>query len=111
MVDQPRSILNLILGWDYKGFSSRVSYRYQDRTLQSLDSRLSVFDRYYDSFSLIDISLKQKLNEHLSLYANMTNVGNHIDDYLIGAHAGNPALPTNSESYGFRSQFGINVRY
>ena len=111
MIDQPRSILNLILGWDYKGFSSRVSYRYQDRTLQSLDTKLSVFDRYYDSFSLIDISLKQNINEHYALYVNMTNVGNHIDDYLIGAQGGNPSLPTSSEYYGFRSQFGISIKY
>ena len=27
LVDQPKAILNLILGWDYKGFSSRFSFR------------------------------------------------------------------------------------
>ena len=43
MEDQPASILNVILGWDYKGFSSRISYRYQAKTVESLDARYSSF--------------------------------------------------------------------
>jgi TonB-dependent receptor len=111
MEDQPHSILNLIVGWDYKDFSSRLSFRYQTRTLRSLDTRLKIFDRYYDSFPLVDLMLRQKLNEHYSVYANLTNINGHIDDYYIGSHGGNPALPTSSEQYGFRTQFGVNIRY
>lgn len=111
MQDQPKSILNLILGWDYKGFSSRISYRYQDKTLQGLDTKLSIFDRYYDSFSLFDLMLRQKIFDNLSVYANLTNIGNHIDDYFIGAQGNNPALPTSSQHYGSRAQFGITFRY
>ncbi len=111
MHDQPKAIFNFILGWDYKGFSSRISYRYQDETLQSLDTKLAVFDRYYASFSLIDLMLRQKINNHFAVYANMTNIGNHIDDYFIGAQGGKPALPTSSQYYGFRAQFGVTMSY
>lgn len=109
MQDQPESILNIILGWDYKGFSGRVSYRYQNKTVESLDARYSVFDSYYDSFSLIDVMLKQKITKNISCYANLTNIGNHIDDYFYGEQEEKPALPTSSQFYGFRAQFGVRI--
>jgi TonB-dependent receptor len=110
MEDQPNSILNVILGWDFKGFSSRISYRYQSETVESLDARYSVFDSYYDSFTLIDLMLKQQITKNLSVYANLTNIGNHIDDYYFGEQGeGKPALPTSSQFYGFRAQLGVKL--
>ena len=109
MEDQPASILNVILGWDYKGFSGRVSYRYQSHTVEGLDARYSVFDRYYDTFSLIDVMLKQQITKRISAYANLTNIGNHIDDYYFGEQGDKPALPTNSQFYGFRAQLGVKI--
>ncbi len=107
MEDQPASILNVILGWDFKGFSGRVSYRYQSKTVEGLDARYSVFDRYYDSFTLIDVMLKQQITKNLSVIANLTNIGNHIDDYYFGEQGERPALPTSSQFYGFRAQLGV----
>jgi outer membrane receptor protein involved in Fe transport len=109
MQDQPESILNAILGWDYKGFSSRISYRYQSNTVESLDARYSVFDRYYDTFSLVDVMLSQKITKNISCFANVTNIGNHIDDYYIGEQEGRPALPTSSQFYGVRAQLGVRI--
>lgn len=107
MEDQPNSILNVILGWDYKGFSGRVSYRFQSQTVENLDAKYVVFDSYYDTFSLIDLMLKQQITKNFSAYANLTNIGNHIDDYFYGEQEDKPALPTNSQYYGFRAQVGI----
>lgn len=107
--DQPSSILNIILGWDYKGFSSRISYRFQNKTLQSLDTRYSVFDRFYDTFSIVDVTLRQKINEQFAVYVNFKNINNQIDDYFIGAQKDKPALLTQSQSYGFRAQFGVRA--
>jgi TonB-dependent receptor len=110
MEDQPSSILNVILGWDYKGFSARVSYRYQSHTVESLDARYSIFDSYYDTFSLVDLMLKQKITKNISCYANLTNIGNHVDDYYFGEQGEDkPALPTNSQFYGFRAQLGVKI--
>jgi TonB-dependent receptor len=112
MEDQPQSILNIILGWDFKGFSGRVSYRYQSNTVEGLDARYSVFDRYYDTFSLIDLMLKQRITKNISCYANFTNIGNHIDDYYFGEQGEDkPALPTNSQFYGFRAQLGVKLNF
>jgi TonB-dependent receptor len=109
MEDQPASIWNVILGWDYKGFSARVSYRYQSNTVESLDARYSIFDSYYDTFSLWDLMLKQQITKNISCYANLTNIGNHVDDYYFGEQPGRPALPTNSQFYGFRAQLGVKI--
>lgn len=110
MEDQPESILNIILGWDFKGFSARVSYRHQTSTVESLDAYHSVFDSYYDDFSLIDVMLKQKVTENVSAFVNITNLGNHIDDYFYGEQEGKPALPTSSQYYGTRVQFGVRFK-
>ncbi len=127
MEDQPASILNVILGWDYKGFSSRISYRYQAKTVESLDARYSAFDSYYSTFSLWDLMLNQKITKNISCYANLTNIGNHVDEYYFGAQSVNIAaipdghrlypirsqlgnqLPTRSEFYGFRAQIGVKI--
>lgn len=111
MIDQPKLIFNVILGWDYKGFSARASYRFQDRTLQNLDSRYSLYDRYYDTFSLIDIMLKQKITNNLSSFVNLTNISNHVDEYFFSEQPGKPALPTRSEFYGFRAQAGVKYDF
>jgi TonB-dependent receptor len=109
MEDQPASIVNVILGWDYKGFSSRISYRYQAKTVESLDARYSIFDSYYDTFSLWDLMLNQKITKNISCYANLTNIGSHVDEYYFGKQTGKPALPTNSQLYGFRAQLGVKI--
>lgn len=110
LIDQPGLILNLIVGWDYKGFSSRFSFRYQDRTLKSLDSKLSFADSYYDKFVLMDISLKQRIIHGLSAYLNFTNIGNHIDEYYM-QYYGDIELPTQNEYYGSRVQLGVSYQF
>lgn len=141
MYDQPASILNVSLGWDYKGFSSRVSYRYQDKTINGLDARYSQFDSYYHKIQLWDVTLKQKINKHFSVYANMTNLSKHVDDYYYGeqelvsakdfsnyppgdsnlilypqmmgenGEVRMPQLPTSSQYYGFRVQLGVRMDF
>jgi TonB-dependent receptor len=105
VVDQPKSIANVIVGWDYRGFSTRVSFRYQKTTLTSLDSKFSLSDAYYQNFTLIDISAKQQILDNLAVFANFTNLTSHIDSYYIDGVTGQ--LPTSFQSYGLRGQFGV----
>ncbi|MEM6801206.1 MAG: TonB-dependent receptor [Bacteroidota bacterium] len=111
MVDQPQAILNAVLGWDHKGFSARISYRYQARVLQGPDSRFELKDSYYDSFTFVDVALKQKLNKYLSIYFNATNLTNHVDDFFFLEQGEVPNLPTSSNSFGRRAQIGITFQY
>jgi len=102
---QPSFISNVILGWDYKGFSSRISYRYQGKTLSSLDARLSFSDGYTDEFQMLDISFTQRIYKRLDIYLNASNLTNHIDkNYRI--YPGNMRMPLNDQYYGTRAQLG-----
>jgi TonB-dependent receptor len=109
VVDQPKSIANIIVGWDYQGFSTRVSFRYQQTTLTGLDNKFSLKDSYYDNFLLVDISAKQQILDNLAVFANFTNLTSHIDDYYLNGVTGQ--FPTSSQTYGLRGQFGVVYNY
>jgi hypothetical protein len=113
--DQPKATYNAILGWDYSGFSSRFSFRYQQVTLTGLDTRYSLRDAYYDNVLLVDISAKQKIYDNISLFADATNINNHIDNYYLNYTNGNDGtsgtLPTSSQTYGLNVQFGVSIAY
>ncbi|MGA9405943.1 MAG: TonB-dependent receptor [Bacteroidota bacterium] len=113
--NQPKAIYNAILGWDYKGFSSRFSLEYQELTLQSLDTQYGLEDSYYDNVLLFDISLKQQLIENLYVFANATNVNNHIDSYYFNhpAYLSTTAgdLLTSGQTYGLNAQFGLTFNF
>jgi TonB-dependent receptor len=110
VVDMPKATYNVIVGWDYLGFSSRVSFRYQQTTLTSLDSKFSIADAYYDNVLLTDIMVKQKIVGNVSVFANFTNIGSHVDDYYYHAPI-NLNLPTSQQTYGFNAQFGVSFYY
>ena len=78
MQNQPKATYNAILGWDYKGFSARFSYRDQKTTVTSIDTRFGLQDYNYGDVTLWDISLKQQIINNLSVFANATNVNDHI---------------------------------
>jgi TonB-dependent receptor len=111
MPDQPGNILNLIAGYDYKGFSGRISYRYQGSVLQGIDGLFSLRDSYYDSFTLVDVMLKQQINNRLSCYVNLTNINSHVDYNYYGKQGPDqPELPTSRNYYGLRAQFGLRFK-
>ncbi len=113
--DQPKATYNAILGWDYLGFSSRFSLRYQQLTLTSMDTQYGLRNSYYDNVVLFDISLKQQIIGNLYVFANATNVNSHIDNYYYShpAYGTAPAgqLPTSEQTYGWAGQVGLTFSY
>ena len=113
--DQPKGIYNAILGWDYKGFSSRFSLRYQELTLTKHRYAVWLEDSYYDNVLLFDISLKQQIIENLYIFANATNVNSHVDNYYYShpAYLTVPAgqMPTGGQTYGLDAQVGLSFSY
>ncbi len=117
--NQPKAIYNAIIGWDYGGFNARVSFRYQRLTLTSVDTKYGLENSYYGNVLLTDISLKQKIFGGFSLFANATNINNHIDNYYfshpeytnqnIVYSAGQ--LPTSGQTYGWAIEFGATYSY
>ena len=73
--DQPEFFAKAALGYDYEGFSFRISLFYQgeyDRTFSS-DQR---DDGVTNSFTRWDIAVKQRVTDYLSLILNMNNIAN-----------------------------------
>jgi hypothetical protein len=84
-------------------------------TLQSLDTQYGLEDSYYDNVLLFDISLKQQIIDNLSVFANATNVNNHVDNYYFNHPAyltsAAGSLPTSGQTYGLNVQAGISFSY
>ncbi len=74
LVNQPNDIFNVTLGYDYKGFSGRISYLYQGKTIGYIALRPET-DGDNDPYSQLDVSLRQQLPwKGLELYLNGTNL-------------------------------------
>ncbi len=103
IVDQPNQIFNISLGYDYKGFSGRISMQYTDNILSRTNfwPELTAFT---DTYVRWDLSLKQKLPvKGLQIYFNMNNITNAVDKSLI---AGNK-YPTAQQYYDMTMDLGI----
>ncbi|MCK5146836.1 TonB-dependent receptor [bacterium] len=107
LIDQPKDILNLAFGYDYKGFSGRISMLYQSNVYSSnnfwpeLRGNTSDYIRW-------DISLKQKLPvEGLDLMVNLVNINAEFDEQ-INRGTGNPLV---RENYGRNILAGLRYRF
>ncbi len=75
MIDQADDLLNLSIGYDYKGFSIRASMKYTDNLF-----RRAEYYKNYREFTTgrydYDIAIRQKLPiDGLNAFCNITNIG------------------------------------
>ena len=74
LVNQPKHVLNTYLGYDYKGFSGRLSMLYNDDVFVSTNFWPSLRQNT-DAYRRWDLSMKQKLPyEGLELFLNINNL-------------------------------------
>ncbi|MCC5927350.1 MAG: TonB-dependent receptor [Bacteroidetes bacterium] len=107
MIHQADLIANLSLGYDYKGFSSRVSVQFQGATLRSVGSRPET-DRYTDDYLRYDASIRQRFfNRRLSIYANLNNVTNRADRSSQFTYD----RPRTIEYYGASFDVGMEITF
>ncbi|MDG5766357.1 TonB-dependent receptor [Balneolales bacterium ANBcel1] len=108
MVDQPAHLANVTVGYDYKGFSTRVSYLYQSDRANSVDATTPVFDTFTGEYSRIDMSVRQKLQMGLEFYVHLNNLLNTADRNFQGSVGGDP---TYIEYYGTTVDIGMRYRF
>ena len=103
MVDQPNDILNLSLGYDYEGFSMRVAYNFQGKTL-SYKTNYVESDGYTHDYSRLDLSVRQKLPlEGLSVQFLLSNItANAEESYTYTGRYNN-----NEQYYGMTGSLGV----
>jgi TonB-dependent receptor len=107
MPDQPSSVANMTLGYDYKGFSARVSYLYQSDILRGLATNPEN-DRFTSDYWRIDASVKQTMPFNLQLFGNFNNLNNRKDSNYQSSVG---IYPTFIEYYGFTMDVGLRYTF
>ena len=96
LIDQPNDIINLSLGYDYKGFSGRLSMLYMSDVFISTDFWPGL-RQTTDAYRRYDLSMKQKLPlKGLELYLNISNLNEAVDINRMSSF--NPKDPDFDES-------------
>lgn len=95
---------NLTIGYDYKGFSTRVSGYFQGPYLAVI-SNLENQDQYQKAFSRWDLALKQIVSENISVFVNVNNFTNTIE----GGYLSFGDLDNGGYLYGISADLGIQV--
>jgi TonB-dependent receptor len=74
LLDQPNEIINLSLGYDYKGFSARLSMLYNDDVFMSTNF-WSELRQTTDGYRRWDLSVKQNLSSiGIEIFLNANNI-------------------------------------
>ncbi|HLP18637.1 MAG TPA: TonB-dependent receptor, partial [Bacteroidota bacterium] len=103
---QPKEVLNLMLGYDYAGFSARLSFLYQDNIFRYPDfwPQLRTMSGRYGRW---DVSVKQELPwMGLQLYMNVYNL-NSEDEETINMYR---SFPVEIDEYGLSAMAGMRLR-
>jgi TonB-dependent receptor len=109
LLDQPADLFNARIGWDFKGFSSRLSFRYQGQTFTSLDPTDGLFDAAAADQFRIDLTIKQQITDRLSFALDVANLNEFIDDSNFVTQGF--VMPQSSEFYGLTAQFGFRYNF
>lgn len=101
---QPDNIVNVSLGYDYEGFSVRVSLIYSDKIFTGPNSKPQLL-AYTSAYNRWDIALKQELPlPGLEVFCNLNNINNADDISVIAAPTGSP---TRQQNYGRTIDAGL----
>ncbi len=106
LLDQPNDILNLSLGYDYEGFSARISMLYQDNVFKKPDFWMQnrVNSAKYTRF---DLSVRQVLPWYgIQLYFNLNNLTNEKDININQK----TSFPASEDHYGMTGDLGLRFR-
>ncbi|MBU0475339.1 MAG: TonB-dependent receptor [Bacteroidetes bacterium] len=107
LLNQPNDILNVSLGYDYAGFSIRVSMLYKDNIFKNPDFWLQ--NRVNsDEYLRFDLSAKQELPWYgIQVYLNINNLTSE-DDIDINQKT---SYITNQQRYGMSADLGVRVKF
>ena len=105
LVFQPSDIWNAYFGYDYKGFSARLSGVYQGSSVSFVGAYPEA-DGYTKSYFRIDVSARQQLPwEGLQIYMDANNLNNESN---ISAQQSIDGF-TNQQYYGLTANLGLRV--
>jgi len=101
---QPNHIFNCAIGYDYKGFSIRVSMLYQDDVFAAVSQwpQLRATTAAYQRW---DVSVRQKLPWlGLQIFGDLNNLNQERDRNVLQMY---PRIPRSAEMYGLTASCGL----
>ncbi len=108
--DQVELAGNLMLGYDYGGFSCRFSLVAQSASLRSMGTELlniEKFKQYSDAYVRLDASASQKVGDHLKLYLNVANLTGESEL----RYTYDPQYWTSDNRYGVSFDLGVEYKF
>ncbi len=109
MPDQAEHIANVTLGYDYKGFSTRVSYLFQSNTTAYVNPVNPLSDTFVGDYSRFDVSVRQKLRQGFEVFANLNNLNNRPDRQFTYQDTADPDYSFNEKYLSFREMYGYTI--
>ena len=107
MIDQPDEIFNLSIGYDYKGFSGRLSVLSKSDVFMRTDFWPALREAT-DDYTRWDLSVKQKLPVNgLEVFLNISNITEAID---INRYRSGNSL-TSEQHYGKTIDLGFKFSF
>jgi TonB-dependent receptor len=104
--EQPEFYGNISLGYDIGGFSGRISLFHQSEyNLSFTPSGRN--DQIVNSFTRVDLALKQRLTRMISVLVNISNLTNIKEGNSIYNRVNNYKILNINEQYGITADFGI----
>jgi hypothetical protein len=111
LLDQPNDIINFSFGYDYKGFSGRISMLYNDDIFSST-AFWPELRRSTDAYRRWDLSAKQKLPvEGLELFLNVSNLTETTDVNRFRGETSSGDNLSSEQYYGRTIDFGFRYGF
>jgi outer membrane receptor protein involved in Fe transport len=105
---QPDFLSNVAIGYDYRGFSARLSMFHQGE----FNTRFSPNgrdDRVVKSFTRWDLALRQQIRPNLYVLLNVNNLTNVEEGTIVLNRVQGWRLPNDREIYGTTVDFGLRL--
>jgi TonB-dependent receptor len=109
MPDQAAHIANATLGFDYGGFSARLSYLFQSNTASYINPRQPLLDGFVGNYSRFDMALRQNVGRGVEVFANLNNLNNRPDRTFTGQDRSEPGYTFNERHPSYRELYGYSV--
>ncbi|MDZ7318986.1 MAG: TonB-dependent receptor [candidate division KSB1 bacterium] len=107
MISQPKYLLNLTLGYDYRGFSIRWAMRYKSHVFRSANW-YEKLRGYSTDFYRYDLSVRQKLPiKGMELFLNVNNLTNELERDVIN----HMNFANYIEDYGRNGNLGVRYQF
>ena len=108
LIDQPNHVLNTYIGYDYEGFSTRVSFLYTDNSARYNGGVYPERDANTKEYFRIDFSARQKLPWYnMELALDVNNLNNQNTSWVQKSTGGFQGI----QNYGLTANLGLRIRY